>query len=401
MGFKGIMAMLLAGAVGLVVFTSTSGEVADGKDFAEGATNSPSEGTTGSPSLRDFAAAVGIVIGANGEMHKMGGPSDARLVTDPEKTRKAEFYGWKVEHPGLIGPDDEFHLVQSALADMPGKRPVETPAEIVERPSEPGCTAPARAPDEKLAKVQVVSGSQPSGYHAVTDRDLAEGAKAFIRKLQRAADPADERPSGDTRPVSVVNVVLTDESASLYLVLQAASQPILWNLHATPGVEVARIVVVGNPGNAVHPPDPATPVNFLDIAADCAPQPWRAAQPWWDMYHGPGADSGDFEEKSAARHLAYEEWFAETFGEPSEPGTIGAFETSHVLVGPLPASAETRAPYRPLTGARIVAHAGPLLYAAPARDREADIAARRHTLAVAAAGGDLSIVNPRPMERAE
>lgn len=391
MGFKGIMFGLLAGAIGLVIFASTSGEVTDGK------TSDNSEAVA--PSIGDFASALGIAFGNGGEMRSVGGPSDARLVTDPEKTRSAEFYGWKVEHPGLIGPGDEMHLVQSALAGVPTRQSVETPIEGGARAADAGCTAPGRAPGEKLVKVQVFEGLQPSGYHAVTERDLSAGAKNFITSLQRSDDPTDERPSGESRPVPVVNVILTDESAPLYLVLQAASRPLVWNLHATPGVEVAAIVVVGNPGNAVHTLAPDTPVTFLEIAEDCAPQPWRAAQPWWDMFNRPGAASGEFEEKSAARHTAYDRWFAATFGEASEPGTIGAFAANHVLVGPLPASSAARATYRPLNGGRIVAHEGPLLYAAPAHEREADLARRRHALAEAAAGGDLSIVNPAPMER--
>lgn len=392
MGFKGIMFGLLAGAIGLVVFTSTTGEMADGKDL-------PDNSETAAPSLGDFASAFGIAFGNGGQMRSAGGPSDDRLVTDPEKTRSAEFYGWKVEHPGLIGPGDEMHLVQSALAGVPMKQSLETPIEVMARAAEAGCTAPGRAAGEKLVKVQVFEGLQPSGYHAVTVRDLSAGAKNFIANLQRSDDPADERPSGESRPVPVVNIVLTDESAPLYLVLQAAGRPVVWNLHATTGVEVADVVVVGNPGNAVHPLTPETTVTFLEIAEDCAPQPWRAAQPWWDMFNRPGAAGGDFEEKSAARHTAYDRWFAATFGEASEPGTVGAFAANHMLVGPLPASPEVRATYRPLTGARIIAHEGPLLYAAPAREREADLARRRYALAEAAAGGDLSIVNPAPMER--
>jgi len=394
MGFKGIMFGLLAGAVGLVVFTSTTGEVADGKDL-------PDNGAAAAPSLGDVASALGIIFGNGGEMRSVGGPSDARLVADPEKTRRAEFYGWKVEHPGVIGPGDEVHLVQSVLDGVPMKQTPETPGEILARPADAGCSAPQGAAGGKLVKVQVFDGLQPSGYHAVTDRDLASGAEDFVARLQRAADPAEERPSGESRPVPVVNVAITDESAPLLLVLQAAGAPLLWNLHATPGVEVSGIVVVGGPGSAVHPLEPTTPVTFLDIAEGCAPQPARAAQPWWDMFHRPGAGSGDFEERNSARHAVYEAWFATTFGEASEPGTLGAWAANHVLVGPLPASPEARAAYRPLDGARIVAHDGPLLYAEPARRREADIAARRYALAEAAAGGDLSIINPAPMERTQ
>lgn len=410
MSFKTLIFGLVALSVGAVVFTSTSGEVADGKGLSTAVANSPTEGQTATPSLRNFVDAFSIAVGGNGEMHSMGGPSDARLVTDPARTRRAQFYGWKVEHPGLTGPGDSIHLVQSALSGVPMQQMHEFPGEILAQAASTTCTVPERAAGAKLASVQVFAGLQESGYHAVTDRELVGGALEFLNDLQRSRTPEIERPSGATKAVPVVNVVLTDESAPLYLVLQASAGSVLWNLHATPGVRVSEIVIVGNPGSAVRPLAPETPVTFLGIGANCAPQPWRATNPHWAMVTGGQADRaaarGDdpdqtYREASEERHARYDAWFAATFGENSEAVSVGAWEANHVLFGPLPASSETRAPYRPLTGARIVAHEGPLLYVTSPRERAADISARRLALATEAAGGDLSIVNPEPVERTQ
>lgn len=397
MKFFQIILPIIALCVGLVVWSETSSPK---RSSLEPVTNSPAVSEDG-PTARNLLAALGIAVGGSGGMQSIGSTNDARLVTDPERTRREAFYGWEVKHPGMTGPNDSIHLVQSALSGVPMKPVLERPASLTTLPSAENCVAPEVQANQKLAKVHVFEGQMETGYHAVTDRMLAEGAKAYIRDLQQAKDPAKETPPSKTRPVPVVNVVLTDDSAPLYLVLQASARQVLWNLHATPNVVVEQIVLVGNPGQAVHPLTPETPVTMLNIGADCAPQPWRDTSAYWEKYPNRAAESGDYAEKAAGYHSRYNDWFLSTFGQPAERGTVGAWVASHVLVGPLPPSAEKRATYRPLTGSTIVAHEGPVLYVAPRRERELDVAARRHALALAAAGGDLGIINPTPMERAQ
>ena len=398
MKFFQIVAPIVALCIGLVVWKETSGPKNSSLRPVE---NSPSASAEEGPSARNLLTALGIAMGTGGEMRSIGGSNDARLVTDPARTRREAFYGWEVKHPGMTGPNDSIHLVQSALANAPLKPVLERPAAVSALSGSTGCEAPAVLESQKLAKVHVFEGELATGYHAVTDRMLAEGAKEYIHDLQRARDPAKERPPSQTRSVPVVNVVLTDETAPLYLVLQASARQVLWNLHATPGVVVDQIVLVGNPGQAVHPLTADTPVTMLPIGPDCAPQPWRDTSAYWAKYPNRAAESGDYAEKAAGYHETYNLWFQSKFGQSFEPGTVGAWVASHVLVGPLPTSAESRATYRPLTNATIVAHEGPVLYVSPQRVREADVAARRHALALAAAGGDLGDVNPTPMERAQ
>ncbi|MEL7460843.1 MAG: hypothetical protein AAFX45_01580 [Pseudomonadota bacterium] len=396
MNFLKLVLPLVAICIGLVVWDETRSP----PKSANLPANAPAPDSE-TPGIGNLVSALGIALGTGGGMNTIGGSGDARLITDPNRTRRNAFYGWDVEHPGLAGPGESIHLVQSAMAGVPMRPEPEYPAAVVATQTADGCIPPAVATGQKLAKVQIFEAEMPSGYHAVSDRDLADGAAKYLRDLQQTRDPAKERPSGQTRPAPVVNVVITDDSAPLYLVLQAATRPVVWNLHAAPTVKVEQIVLIGNPGQAVHPLSPDTPITMLAIGPDCAPQPWPDTTGYWEVYTSPGIDSGDYREQSAERYARYNDWFASAFGEAAHPGTSGAWISAHMLVGPLPAAAETRPQYRPLTGATIVAHEGPLLYVSPRLERQADIAARRHALAVAAAGGDLSVVNPTPMERTQ
>ncbi|MEM9851780.1 MAG: hypothetical protein AAF761_07260 [Pseudomonadota bacterium] len=395
MKFFKLVAPLVAICIGLVIWDETR-TPSKTSDIPE---NSPAAGGE-TPSASNLFSALGIALGTGGGMNAAGGSNDARLVTDPGRTRKNAFYGYEIKHPGLAGPNSAVHLVQSALAGVPMRPTPERPAALIAQPTAENCTVPSVADSQKLAKVQVFDAGMPTGYHAVTDRALAEGAAKYLRDLQQAKDPASERPSRQTNPVSIVNVVITDDSAPLYLVLQASARQVVWNLHASPTVQIDQIVLVGQPGQAVNPPAPDIPVTMLRIGADCAPQPWPDTTSYWQVYAPPGLDSS-YREKSASQYARYNEWFVAAFGEASHPGASTAWTASHMLIGPLPSSAETRPQYRPLDGATIIAHEGPLLYISPRLDREADIMARRHALAVAAAGGDLSVVNPTPMERTQ
>ncbi|MEM9707781.1 MAG: hypothetical protein AAF871_03250 [Pseudomonadota bacterium] len=394
MGFRSVILGVLGLMIGLAIVLSTVGPQADGKDIT-------AIDEEAGPSLGDFASAIGVFFNSDGQMNGIGGPSDVRLVTDPQKTRRREFYGWKVEHPGLTGPGDSIHLVQDALSGVPRRLKAEHPARVLASPAEANCQVPALAAGQKMAKAQVFDGITPSGYHVVTDRELASGASGYVADLQRTSDPMKERASGDTKPTPVVNVVLTDTSAPLYLVLQGATQALLWNLHAADGVEVARIVLVGNPGQAVHPLSEDTPVHFLEMQSGCAPQPWRAVASHWDLFHraGVSSTSEDFEGRARDMHGRYEAWFSATFGTASEPDTVGAFTASHVLVGPMPATPEARATYRSLEGALIRAQEGPRLFVGSAEERRAAVASARRDLVLEAVGGELARINPEPMER--
>ncbi len=402
MKFFQIVIPLLALCVGLIVWQETSSPT----KTAQAPANSPADDSA-SPSAGNLLNGLGIALGGTGSMNAAGGSDDPRLVTDPNKTRREAFYGWDVRHPGMTGPDDSIHLVQSAMAGVPMRPNPEYPASLRTISPDANCAAPPVGANQRLTKVHVFDGGKvESGYHAVSNQMLAEGAKDYLRDLQQAKDPAMERPPSTTRAVPVVNVVLADESAPLYLVLQSSSKPILWNLHATAGVEVAQIVLVGNPGQAVHPLRSATPVTALAMSGHCAPQPWRDVAVHWQKHPNALAGSrtetgGTYTEQAKGYYDRYNAWFQTTFGATAEPGTVGAWTATHVLVGPMPASAEARAVYRPLTGGEIVVHEGPLLYISSEGERRRDVASRRHALALAAAGGDLSILNPAPVERAQ
>ncbi|MEL7025938.1 MAG: hypothetical protein AAGO57_01745 [Pseudomonadota bacterium] len=390
-----ILFPLLALAVALVAFEMSNDAKQADQSRAAVPENSPD---VDNPSLGNLVSALGIALGSG---NSIGRNNDTRLVTDPEKTRRQSFYGFEIRHPGMAGANNEVYLLQSALANAPLQKQIERPASVIAIPQSDGCAVPAISAGQKPAKVQVFSAEMESGYHALTDDDLISGAREFLKDLQQSKDPANEGPSSRTDGVPVVQVVVTDESAPLYLVLQASTGPVVWNLSATPGVEIAQIVLVGQPGQAVHPLKAETPVTMLSMGVDCAPQPWPDTTTYWQINPNHSTDTGNYSEKSIEQFERYNTWFTDTFGFRSDTGMFGAWTTNQVLVGPMPKSADARAVYRPLAGATIIAQEGPVLYVTPRGEREADVAARRYALALSALGGDLSIANPTPMERAQ
>ena len=138
--------------------------------------------------------------------------------------------------------------------------------------------------------------------------------------------------------------------------------------HGTGYVEVSGIVVVGGPGARFTRWSPPHPSPSLDIAEGCAPQPARAASPWWDSSTGTGAGSGDFEERNLARHAVLRGVVrpATTFGDLRNRALSNAWagksrarqSTARLTRGPCGHTARSTAPASPPMTSPLYAEAG-------------------------------------------
>lgn len=359
-------------------------------------TDAPSSKPDG-PSLGQLIRAFGIATSTGGGgMNAVGGGTNR--ITTPEQARRAEFYGWNIRHPGMIGANDEVAMLNQALDGYPitAIRP-EIPATVAPIAPLDTCTPRRPAPNETIVNVQVNFGGPPTGVHALSKAELAKQTMEWIGRIQSRQSDLDYMPRSKGNPVESKTVVLTDTSAPLYLILQS-SDPTLWNVQAAPGVEIAHVAMVGRPGMGFHGPAGDYGIDPILISADCAAYPARAPAPHWDLYERPGAlnSSNDYEGKAEERHRAYTTWFEATFGIPSEQGAIGAWEASHVFAGPVPA---TPFPYFPMEGAIIRAVPAEHMYHGSEEQIAAALRDDIRRLGTAAAGGDLSILQPAPKER--
>lgn len=388
------MALVLAGYFGVETGAQRNERVAalDTDSQTDAASSKPD-----GPSLGQLIRAFGIATSGNGGgLNTVGGGSNR--ITTPEQATRKEFYGWKIRHPGMIGPNDEVAMLNQALDGYPitAIRP-EVPATVA--PIEPlaSCTPRRPASGEAIVNVQVNFGGAPTGVHALSKSELAKQTMEWIGRIQSRQSDLDYAPRTRGNPVEAKTVVLTDTSAPQYLILQS-SDATIWNVQAAPGVKIAHVAMIGRPGMGFHGPAGDYGIEPLLLSTECAPAPARAPAPHWDLYARPGAlnRSNDYEGKAKERHQTYTTWFEATFGIPSEQGAIGGWEASHVFAGPVPTAPF---PYFPMEGAIVRAVPAEHMYHGNEDQIAASLREDIRRLGTAATGGDLSILQPTPTER--
>lgn len=256
----------------------------------------------------------------------------------------------------------------------------ETPAATEALADMQGCAfRPPRA-GEVIGNVHVGRGGLPTPVSALSRRILAERALAEIRAargggaVEGIEDPA---------PMQAVDVFITERNAPVYLILQSSEGDVLWNVQPSPGARIAHIAVIaaGQVGLMV-PGRPSAQVLRVAEHPDCAIPPAREPDPTWDIFRQ-GARLEDY----AARFEAYDTWFRLRFGIGAEANAIGAHETSHALVGPVPAIYDKVMQTR-LAGATIAVTDADLVAVGPGEARTGRAQAAVERLVAAAAGGN-------------
>jgi len=253
-----------------------------------------------------------------------------------------------------------------------------------------------------LANVSIGRGERRSGMQAYSDAQLAESTSKALAVALKHGRRIQESHLHDNHGLPVVNVVLTDTSAPLYLVLQNRQDDVLWNIHPAPGVQIAHMAVIGPGIAAVNPPPGDYDVEFLQSGSDCLPDVARQPAPFWRALK-----THDKAEALAAlnrlndAYYAYDTWFRARFGQGSEDDVVGYDLTNHVLVGPMPDSAETRVPFRRLDRAEVLVTRTDNVFVSPKRRHRGLTAALHASLLTEAAGGDVDAIFPSPMTRAD
>jgi hypothetical protein len=323
----------------------------------------------------------------------MGPRESAELagVTDPAQTVRVDFYGDRVRSPGVAGQGRDVYLLAGLLADG-GPRPSERPATFVAGRAVDGCAPRRPARDEALVSVQTYEGGIEAPAWLASPADLGRETRHWVE--QRALRNAfiGSTPNKPMDPVRRIDVIVTETSAPVYLVLQTGFAGMIWHVVTAPGVRIAHVAAVGPGGMGVSLPDLATPVEFVER---CAPRPVREPAPHWDLFHRIGSDAS-YEAKARGWFADYDSWFRGAFGQGVEGVTVGGFAADHVLAGPVPAAPVA---WRPFQGATVVHGPVASAFAGSKAEAERPFSAVQTALATAAAGGSLDMILPPVMER--
>lgn len=294
------------------------------------------------------------------------GCSDAVPTGDPKTGLKPDMRGYFAKPGILVAENDKAHWIQSAVTGYQETTLTsKLPAKVIMQRLGGSCRFRPPNQGEHIGNVHVGGGAMHGPIYTWTQQDVMERAKILIANAQRPDD--DRRKFRDDRRVldakgdsfRVVDVVVTETSKPVYLVLQNEFGKILWNLHLAEGAQLSHVVALGVNEIAIANLDPGVEVDMVTAATlkSCGVRPWRKMADHWRFVRN-AKETPEVHEEAVARNRAayrsYDRWFKRTFGIQSEEQLVGVERSTHVLVGPLPQDLDKRVPFRPLGGAQVI-----------------------------------------------
>jgi hypothetical protein len=195
------------------------------------------------------------------------------------------------------------------------------------------------------------------------------------------------------------DVVVTEVSAPVYLVLQTGAGNRIWNIHAAAGVRIERVVLLGGGQVGVANLDPVVPVEvILDAGLSaCGIRPALPLNAGHALVTASAAGDAEAAARLAAQEEAadaYSRWFQDTFGVGAGASRAGFDRGTISLVGPIPGGEDPdlvpKALFARIDGAKIRTTQDVFFEIAGQVPEGDDFAARVKAIAMAFAFGDLA-----------
>jgi hypothetical protein len=324
-----------------------------------------------------------------------GGCSDVPPEGDPAKRLRGELRGYRAPIGIMMGANETPYWAASAVSGFRKAEDDDVPAVIENLSTGGGCTFAKPKAEEFLAKVHVDSSYMKAPVYVASRLAMAERTKQYLENYKQGVDIVPLNIGDDQ--MGIVDVVVTETEKPVYLVL-AYSSATIFNIQLKEGAKVSRIALVGFGPVAVANVDPSIPMRALNGSAMqlCDATPFREPADHWQFVRNAKEDSGlkDVLAKNYSYFSRFSRWYRESFGQPSEPNSIGASEASQVLVGPLPEALEDRVPFRSLEGATLVLSSNDFVHVGSGADYKQQMKDLIIADATRLAGGNLEMLKP-------
>jgi hypothetical protein len=284
--------------------------------------------------------------------------AEARSLVEPEAPAGARSADTPAEVP-IDGPDGI--IAEGPIAAMAGNSPVplrdviagystrvdgEIPAEITTIRPIMGCLL--TPPQNGTVVGHVVAGQSDLALGLLTydDLDLAAAVQDFVNDYRQADIPetlAARVP--ESLAYQAYDVVVTELSAPIYLVLQTGAGNRIWNIHVAPGARIERVVLLGGNQVGVANLDPVVPVEVIlqDGLAACGIRPTLPLNAGHALMTAAVAGDAAAVAELTRREedvRSYAQWFLDTFGIPAAASRAGFDRGTASLVGPVPGGAD-------------------------------------------------------------
>ena len=314
--------------------------------------------------------------------------------------------GWTLWPGQVAAPDHAELAVAEVFSGFDPSLGSGVPGALIPFDVNATCTLRTPAAGEVIRNLRLARATGESGVHVISNAEMARALLGHIESLHhppkryRAAQAASGR-------MGLVDVVLTDTSGPIYLVLQSFRGDTLWNLHLARGVDLAHVAMIGDNSALVGVPEGTTfealrisdfvtdfEFGSNDRPRDCMVAPYRKPADHWVAVKKAAKGNMLFENQVYTFNAGYQALkasYRDTLGVDASTNLTVAEGAAHMLSGPLPLDPLA---YRGLEGRVVHVTRNDLVLTSDAAVAQAHL--ERLTLA---AGGDLASLDPAPVGR--
>lgn len=288
-----------------------------------------------------------------GFLAAVGAPDgDVRIGATPQDFLIATSEGLVADGPIAAGGDNQPVFIKDVVSGHSVDPGSDIPAEITTIRPILGCELTRPLQGTVIGHVTSVRSPLTLALTSYSDADLAAAVQDYVDAYRKFGSDA-QLPAGGPR-YAVHDVAVTETAAPVYLVLENMGGNRIWNIHLAEGARIERVVLLGGSQSGVANLDPVVPVEVILAAglADCGIDP--AYGPDADQFPvaTTSADTGT-DAETLQRAKAYDTWFRDSFDVLAGESRRGYAEAVVTLIGPVPATAEERAVYASIKGARV------------------------------------------------
>jgi hypothetical protein len=251
-------------------------------------------------------------------------------------------------------------LAEPTRSEIEGKPVLGLPVERVEN-----CQPSRPVSGSKTYHIYAGKSDVKVKYYLISKWSIHNGAKRFLHEWMTQGEAYYPYASRrDSRP-EIVNVVVTDTTNPVHLVLHNAEHSMVWNVHKNEGVQISGVTMLDGSANAIANLDPQIPVEVFDGYAmkDCD------IVPKFQAIEGPPANIEVLVDASSKLRVrseeelspgqqrqitieTYDNWLRSHFNQGAAQARIGFYKApvQVALAGPKPA---TPVQFSSLAGAQL------------------------------------------------
>jgi len=290
--------------------------------------------------VRLLAAALLVGLSACNEEEVV---ADVPPQGDPGKRAKMDVVGMEARGERVaIGAHDVVHWFQALASGTHLSSPTAFPAQVSRLTPEKRCELPT---PKEGAIVSVVN-----MYGSKTDTQIFPTSNELIAKnVERLIDRSGNKmlmvlgKTAIVDPYEMIDVVITEQSAPVHLVLSAAGQ-IIWNIVPADGAQVSHVTLLGQKDIGVANLPEGVPITAFDarMMKKCKIDPVNKPKDNWRLK----SRSVKYFNEYKRRFAKFDNWVRAAHRGYSVDHKVDGVTFSHVLIGPPPQTLGERVPYR-------------------------------------------------------